>query len=174
MTNPSKYEKTVTVACVNWSGTWGDRSANLKKMKSLVGQAASAGADIVAFPELALSGYECGEEAKDNKPCLMHHEAAETIPGPASLSLADLGRELGVYVLFGMPERDSAQGQIVYNAAAVVGPEGVIGSYRKIHLSRPPIWTESYCFTPGNRVPVFPTKYGPIGVEICYDFWRVP
>lgn len=170
-----KYEKTVTIACVNWSGVWGDKPANLEKIKAKVAEAAKAGVNIISFPELALSGYECGEEPRrDQKPCSMHTEAAETIPGPSTEEIAKLARELGIYVILGMPEQDDKDPKARYNASAIIGPEGILGKYRKIHLSVPPIWTETFCFKPGGDLPVFETKYGPIGVLICKDFWQVP
>ncbi len=170
-----RYEKTVTVACINWSGVWGDKAANLDKIKVKVTEASKLGANIIVFPELALSGYECGEEARrDQKPCSMHTEAAETIPGPATEEIAKLTRELDVYVILGMPERDDEDPKVNYNSAAVIGPEGILGSYRKLHLGPPPIWTEKFCFKRGSELMVFETRYGPIGIQICMDFWVVP
>jgi predicted amidohydrolase len=170
-----EYEKTVTVACVNWSSIWGDKKANLDKMKTKAIEAAKAGANIVAFPELALSGYECGEEArKNNTPCSMHTEAAETIPGQSTREIAKLAKDLGIYVILGMPEQDKRIPKIHYNSSAVIGPEGILGRCRKINLSVPPIWTETICFKPGNDLPIFETKFGPIGVLICKDFWHAP
>jgi len=76
------------------------------------------------FPELALSGYECSEEAhKEHKPCSMHTETAETIPGPSTLEVDRVAKDLGVYVLFGMPERDKNDPKLHYNSVAVIGPE---------------------------------------------------
>ena len=169
------YEKTVTVAAINWKGEWGNKAANLKKVKTLVRDAAQSGVKIVCFPEMALSGMDCSEDIeKTQKPCSMHTAAAETIPGPATEELAELTKELDMYVVLGMPERDPKDPATVYNSAAVVGPEGILGSYRKLHLGPPPIWTESLCFKPGDELPIFETRYGPIAVQICADFWDFP
>jgi len=169
------YEKVVTVACINWQGVWGDKAANLEKIKAKTIEASKIGANIVIFPELALSGYECSEEARrDQKQCSMHREAAETIPGQSTEEIAELGKQLGVYVILGMPEKDREDSDVSYNSAAVVGPEGIIGKYRKIWLMLPPIWTEIYCFKAGHELPVFETRYGPIGIQVCGDFWRAP
>lgn len=169
------YEKTVAVACINWHGTWGDKIANLGKIMAKIREATKLGANIITFPELTLSGYECGEEARrDEKPCSMHMEAAETIPGPATEEIAKLTRELGVYAIFGMPEKDSKDPNIRYISAPVVGPGGLIGKYRKVHLAPTPLFTETICFKPGDELPVFETRYGPIGVQICADFWNMP
>lgn len=170
-----QYERMVTVGAVNWKGEWSNKAANLEKMKRKVQEAAQMGVNIVCFPELALSGYECGEEAKrDNAQCPMHREAAETIPGPSTEEMAALARQLGVYVIFGLPEKVDHEPGVLYNTAVVVGPEGIIGAYRKLHLAPPPIWTEFSCFRPGSELPLFETRYGPIGVQICADFWAYP
>ena len=170
-----KYERVVTVGAVNWKGEWGNTAANLERMKEKVREAAQMGINMVCFPELALSGYECGEEARrDNRQCSMHREAAEAIPGPSTEEMAGLARELGVYVIFGLVEKDSRDPGVLYNSAAVVGPEGILGGYRKLHLATPPIWTEFSCFRPGSDLPLFETRYGPVGVQICADFWAYP
>jgi predicted amidohydrolase len=170
-----KYEKVVTIAGVNWKGEWGNKKANLEKMKAKVREAAQYGINIIAFPELALTGYECGPEARqEQRQCAMHTEAAETVPGPSTEEMAKLAKELNMYVIFGMPEKDAKNSDVQYVSAALIGPEGVIGSYRKMHLATPPVWTEYYCFKPGNELPIFKTKYGPIGIQICADFWMYP
>ena len=170
-----KNEKTVTVSVVNFNPVWGDKAANLQKIKTMVISASQGGSNIIAFPELALSGYECGDEARrDHKPCSMHEEAAETIPGSSTAELAKLTKELGIYVLLGMPERDEKDPSVRYISVAVIGPEGILGRYRKIHLAPLPTFTEQVCFKTGNELPVFETKYGRIGVQICADFWVYP
>ena len=170
-----KYEKSVTVSVVNFNPAWGDKAANLEKIRRIVAEAAQAGTDIIAFPELALSGYECGEEARHHhQPCALHRALAETIPGQSTQELAELAREVDIYILLGMPERDVNQPEVRYNSVAVVGPEGILGRYRKVTLAPFPIWTEEACFQPGDELPVFETRYGPVGVQICADFWMMP
>jgi predicted amidohydrolase len=173
MTN--ECPKTVTLGAVNWKGEWGNKRANLAKMKDKVKDAAQMGIDMICFPELALSGYECGDEAKkDHKPCSMHIEAAETVPGPSTEEMAQLAKELDIYIIFGMPEVDRKDPGSRYISAAIVGPEGVLGSYRKMHLATPPVWSEYYCFKPGNELPIFETKFGLVGLQICADYWMYP
>ena len=173
MTN--EYENIVTVAAINWKGVWGNKAANLEKIKTKVCEAARLGANMVCFPELALSGYECGEQARrDQRPCSMHIEMAETIPGPSTNEIAKLAKELDVYIIFGMPEKEDKDAVSRYNSAAIIGPEGIIGSYRKLHLAPPPKWTEFFCFKSGNELPIFETKYGLVGIQICADFWVYP
>lgn len=171
-----KYENKVTVACVNFGGNWGNKAARLEKMKGQVRVAARQGANIIVFPETALTGYECDEEGtRLKKPCKLHAEGAELVPGPSTEEMASLAKELDVYIVFGMVERDKANPQQPpYNATALVAPEGVRGTYRKLHLAPPPRYRESICFTAGNSLPVWETRFGIIGILICYDFNFVP
>ena len=162
------YEKSVTVGCVNYDSVWGDKAANLTKIKGMIKEAADQGINILAFPELALSGYECNEDFT------MHRQAAEKIPGPATDEIAALTKELDIYVAFGMPEQDPDNADICYIACPLIGPEGLIGNYRKVHIGPLPLFTETRCFTGGSAVPVFETRYGPVGIQICADFWVYP
>lgn len=165
----------VSVACINFHSQWGDKQANLAKMKAFTEEAAGHGNQMVIFPELALSGYECGEEAaQEGKACRMHSQLAEKIPGPSSEQMLELARELDVYIIFGMPEQDTDDPDVRYISSVVIGPEGILGAYRKLHLAPLPRFSESVCFSPGNEVPVWQTSYGVIGVQICYDFYFFP
>ena len=164
---PEPQRQYVTIGCVNYQSIWGDVDANLEKMKKITAQAAEQGINLLVFPELALSGYECDDRC-------MHASAAQMIPGPASEEMARTAVENDVYVVFGMPERDSNNPDARYITSVLVGPEGLIGRYRKIHLARPPVFTESLCFAPGKDLPVFETRYGRVGIQICFDFWVYP
>ncbi len=163
-----EYEDTVSLGCVNYSSIWNDKAASLAKVKRLITEAAGQGINILAFPELSLSGYEANE---DNT---MHKEFAETIPGPVTEEIAELTRKFDIYVVLGMPERSADDAESCYISCPLIGPEGLIGTYRKLHLGTPPMFKESLCFTGGNNVPVFATRYGPIGIQICADFWVFP
>jgi predicted amidohydrolase len=176
MTQKHKSDnKTLTIAAINWSGVWRDKEANLGKMKTLILEASAIGADMVVFPELALSGYECDEEVRQNqKPCIMHVALAETIPGPSTDYVGKLAAELGLYIIFGMPEMDDKDAGVIYNSVAILGPEGLVGKYRKLYLPGLPAFTETICFKSGSELPVFDTRYGLIGMQICADFALVP
>ena len=163
-----RYESIATLAVVNYQSIWGDKSANLQKMIKISTTAAQQGNDIIAFPELALSGCESNQQGNNYKKC------AETIPGPATDELADLAKKLQVYIIFGMPELDKESPGIIYNSSALVGPEGFVGAQRKLHLSPPPLFDETNHFASGNALPVFETRYGLIGIQICRDFWHFP
>jgi predicted amidohydrolase len=163
-----RYESHVTVACVNFQTSWGDKAANLQSIERYVCEGAKQGVDIIAFPELCLSGYEANEDKS------LHRELAETIPGPAVETISALAKRYNMYVTFGMPEQDPDNPDINYIACPFIGPQGLLGTYRKLHLGRPPMFAESECFSGGDSVPVFETRFGPVGVLICVDFWNFP
>lgn len=175
MTTYGTYQKTVSIACINFNTLWGDQTATLEKMKWYIEEAAKQGNDIVVFPESALCGFECDEEGTtQRKPCAMHRDAAETIPGPSTEEIARLASALDIYVVFGMAEQDKHNPNVHYNASVVISPEKILGAYRKVTLSPPPLFSESFCSTPGEELPIFETEFGPIGVQICYDFLLMP
>lgn len=167
-----RYPTLVTVSCVNFSAVGGDKQATLEKLERQVREAARQGAELIVFPEGALhSSAPCEACASALHPCARHLDEAETVPGPSSSSMAELALELGVYIVFGLDEKDPDDGSILYNAAALVGPEGILGTYRKLHLGHP---SETMRYTPGRELPVWDTALGPIGILICYDFWSNP
>jgi N-carbamoylputrescine amidase len=171
----ASYEKVVTLGAVNFATVPGDKEATLEKIEANVREAAAQGVDILAFPEEALVGCAACDICRSRVGhCDYHEGIAEPVPGPSTQRIAELARELDLYVVFGLVERDPENPKVLYNAAAVVGPEGVLGTYRKLHLGSLPWVTEGVTFQPGNALPVFETRFGPIGVIICYDFWFNP
>ncbi|WP_408008101.1 carbon-nitrogen hydrolase family protein [Pseudalkalibacillus sp. A8] len=145
----------------------GMKNNNLEKMKRYTEEAVESGARLVVFPELALTGYNCGDE---------FFQVAEQIPGDATSFFEELASEHGVYIIWGMPEK-SING-ILYNAAALVGPEGYIGKWRKNTLpghatdqAGPGAFPDRRYFKAGEDLPVFDTAIGKIGVLICYDIF---
>lgn len=135
----------------------GDTAYNLAKMLDWIDKAAKAGADLVIFPELNLTGYVFDDPVA---PMAM----GQTVPGPATEEVARLCRDRGVSVMFGLME-DSGYG--VFNSAALVDAQGEIGLFRKAHL--PPLGVD--CFLkPGDMAfPVYETDLGRFGCVICYD-----
>lgn len=151
--------ETVIVACAQLRPIFGDVEANLAAIEAAIGSALAQGAGIVVLPELADTGYVF--ESRDELERL-----AGAIPdGASARRLADLAARHGIYIVSGLAERDGDQ---FYNSAAMFGPDGYIGKYRKLHL-----WNrEKLFFAPGDLgLPVFPTRYGQVGVAICYDGW---
>jgi predicted amidohydrolase len=125
----------------------------------LIDRAASRGADLVVLPELANTGYMFASRKEA-------FGLAEPIPGgPSVAAWAERAARHGMHIVAGITERS---GPDLYNSAVVIGPEGYIGTFRKVHL-----WNEeNLFFEPGNLgFPVFHTPIGRIGVAICYDGW---
>jgi predicted amidohydrolase len=119
-------------------------------------EAARAGCSLVVLPECSSAGYmfESAGEA------LPH---AEEVPGPFTEALVEACGRLGVYCVSGLLERD---GDTLHNTAVLVGPDGVMGRYRKTHL--PYLGVDRFV-EPGDVLEVFETPIGRIGIEICYD-----
>ncbi len=130
---------------------------NLDKILLKASTAAGKGANLIVFPECALTGYvfESREEAIPYM---------ETIPGPATDELVKCSRETGAYIVAGMLEID---GNKCYNAAVLTGPEGLIGKYRKIHL--PFLGIDRFLDRGDQPFQVYETPVGNIGMIICYD-----
>jgi predicted amidohydrolase len=167
------FEPVVTVGCSNFAR--GDtKEESLARIEADIREAAAQGINILVFPEGALTGtIDCSCRFEGGA-CPAHREIAETVPGPSSERIAALAREFDLYVVFGLAERDRVDTDVLYNAAAVIGPEGILGTYRKVHLGTLPWVTEGITYRPGSSLPLFATRYGPIGVLICYDFWFNP
>jgi len=134
----------------------GEKERNLELVLALLDDAGRDGAELVVFPECAVSGYMF-ESADEATPF------AEEIPGPATETVTAACRRLGVHCVFGLLER---AGDALYNAAQLVGPDGLVGSYRKSHL---PFLGVDRFVRPGDEATVFETPLGRIAIEICYD-----
>ena len=162
------YEDVVTISTVTLKPLWGEKERNLGRILGYMRAAARRGSDIVLFPEMALTGYD--DEPEKDPADKMQHLLAETVPGPSSERVAQLAHELGIYVVMGMPVRDGADPDVVYNGLAVVTPDGIAGSYHKIHLPAPePNWA-----TRGDEPFILETPWGPVGCGICYDTYCFP
>ncbi|MEG1831148.1 MAG: carbon-nitrogen hydrolase family protein [Raoultibacter sp.] len=151
----------INVAVITYEPIWGDKEKNLNRMKGYAECAARRGADLIVFPETALVGYDVDTDHKGKEQ--MHCRLAESVPGPSSQSLAQTAKDNNIYIVFGLSEKGD-DGKI-YNSAAVVGPKGVIGSYRKMHLP----FAEAAWAQRGDTPFMFDTEWGKIGVGICYD-----
>jgi predicted amidohydrolase len=170
--DPALGPTAITVACVNFEAVPRDKAATLEKMATFVAEAADRGCDLVVFPELALNTWgECPDCAADHRPCAWHRAQAEPADGPACRDVVALAARHGVHVIYGFEEASDADSGVIFNAANVVAPSGLVGTYRKLHLGIP---LETDRFTPGDAVPVFDTELGPIGISICYDFYQGP
>ena len=148
-------DSSITVAVVSPRCRIADVEGNLRHFETWVARAAEQGADLVAFPELALSGYV-------HTPIVA--EVAEPIPGPTTLALESIARAYAVCLSIGMMEK---VGQDYYNAQIVVGPEGYQGHYRK-HCPTP-TEKETMLLSDGTGYPVFQVKGLCFGINICAD-----
>lgn len=133
---------------------------NLEVVLENIREAARNGAKLVVFPECMNSGYVW----RDGAQAL---QSGDPIPGEFTQAIGKLAKQLGVYVAIGMSERD---GDKLYNSAALVGPDGLIGKYQKNFLFD----FDPFYFTFGTTgYPVFDTPIGKIGMFICADA-RIP
>jgi predicted amidohydrolase len=145
------------IAAVQMDCRLADKSDNLAAIRARLREAAGRGARFIVFPECALTGY-CFTSKEEAWP------HAETLPGPATEAVAADCKELGVWAAFGLLER---AGDDLFNACALVGPEGLVAGYRKIHL--PCLGVDRFT-TPGDR-PFAVHDLGGlrVGMLICYD-----
>ena len=121
-----------TVSVVTFNPVWGNKEANLKRIKEYIECAAKKGSDIVIFPEMALTGYD--DEADKPLKEKMQYKLSETVPGPSTEEIGELTKKLGIYAIVGMPAKDDNDPDTLYNALAVFSPEGIVGAYHKMHL----------------------------------------
>ncbi|UCB43211.1 MAG: carbon-nitrogen hydrolase family protein [Dehalococcoidales bacterium] len=147
----------VKVAAVQMEPKLKKNDENLEKITLRIREAAGEGAELIVFPECALSGYMFN----NRKEALPY---AETIRGPVTERLTELCHELGVHVVVGMLEVDGDQ---CFNVAILVGPQGLVGKYRKTHL--PFLGVDRFLDQGNEPFQVYRTPIGNIGLHICYD-----
>ncbi len=130
-----------------------------------VREAAARGANIICLQELFRSLYFC--QAEDHK----YFELAEPIPGPSTETFSALAKELGVVIIASLFEK-RAPG-VYHNTAVVLDADGtLLGKYRKMHIPDDPLFYEKFYFTPGDLgFSAWDTKFGRIGVCVCWDQW---
>jgi N-carbamoylputrescine amidase len=156
--------KTVRLGLVQMSCTT-DPAENMTKAVAGIREAARKGAQIVCLQELFRSQYFCQTEDHD------HFALAETIPGPSTETLGPVAAELGVVIVASLFEK-RAEG-LYHNTAAVIDADGrYLGKYRKMHIPDDPRYYEKFYFTPGDLgFRSWDTKFGRIGVLVCWDQW---
>ncbi|MFY0545652.1 carbon-nitrogen hydrolase family protein [Brevibacillus sp. H7] len=146
---------TLHVSAIQMNCILGNKQKNLHKAKMLIDEAARKGAKLIVLPELFNTGYRVEENDV---------ELAEWIPGETTDWMTKICKDKQVYLIGCILEKSITNG-IVYDTAVVVGPKGLIGSYRKIHL-----WdTENTRFAKGEEYPVFDLGFVRLGVQICYE-----
>jgi N-carbamoylputrescine amidase len=142
-----------------------DPAANLAGTVEAIREASKRGAQIVCLEELFRSQYFCREENADN------FDLAESIPGSTTEALSKLARDLRIVIIGSIFERRAAG--LYHNTAVVLDADGaLLGLYRKMHIPDDPLYYEKFYFTPGDLgFPNFDTRYGRIGVLVCWDQW---
>lgn len=135
----------------------------IQRQVALVKEAAKKGAQVICLQELATGPYFCQVEQRE------WFSLAEPVPtGNSTQLMLSLAREFGVVIVLPLYENDRGD---FYNTAVVIDADGTyVGKYRKVHIPQADNFYEKYYFKPGNTgYPVFQTKFGRIGIYICYD-----
>jgi predicted amidohydrolase len=147
----------VTVAVVQMYPRLGEVEENLACMSDFVEKICTEqNVDLIVFPELATTGYECGVRFTD---------LAEQVPGHTVNYLAERALAFNTYLAFGMVAKEKVE-SIIYNAAILIGPDGeVLGRYHKVH----PRGEERLAFRPGYRHLVLETGFGNVGLLLGWD-----
>jgi len=138
---------------------------SIAKAEQLVRQAAAQGANVILLPELFENWYFCQERRYDS------YKLASTVDeNPAVRHFSKVAAELGVVMPISFYEQD---GNVLYNSIAMIDADGsVMGVYRKTHIPDDHFYQEKFYFTPGGTgFKVWDTRFGKIGVGICWDQW---
>lgn len=152
-TSPPPPRK-VRLAAVHYRPKGKSPAENRKEFAPLIEDAAKQKADLIVLPEtLTLTGTR-----------LRYEDCAEPMPGPSTAYFGALAKKHDCYIVAGLLERD---GHLIYNVAVLMGPDGkMIGKYRKVCLPRDEI---ARGIAPGHDYPVFDTRFGKVGLMVCYD-----
>jgi predicted amidohydrolase len=147
----------VTVAVVQMHPRLAEVEENLARMSDFVEKICTEqNVDLIVFPELTTTGYECGVRFTD---------LAERVPGHTVNYLAERASAFSTYLAFGMVTKEKVE-SILYNAAILIGPDGeMVGQYHKVH----PRGEERLAFRPGYRYLVLETNFGDVGLLLGWD-----
>ena len=147
----------VTVAVVQMAPRLGEPEANLQRMASWAEDICrDQKTDLIVFPELATTGYECG---------VRFAELAELTSGPGVSHMAELARDLGVHIVLGMVEKQKVE-SVLYDSAVLINAKGeASATYRKVHLRG----EERLAFRPGYRFVTAETALGLVGLLVGQD-----
>jgi len=167
---PDPGKKWLTVAAVTM-GAKTNVATNLQTFFLYMERAASNGVDLVVFPEIALQQCPAwGPASHTPTPQEMAYiqQTAETIPGPSTSNVVAKARELNLFVVFGMTEKDQAG--LLYNANVLLGPDGVLGKHRKRYLTGASYGlNEDQIWVPGQVWDVVDSPIGKVGLLICLE-----
>ncbi len=144
------------IADINIEPKVGNKKRNIKKMIKFIEKEQ---ADMYVFGELSLTGYMCKDE---------FYKLAEGVDGESIKEMVEIAKQKDAYIIFGMPFKERAG--IIYNAAVIAMPTG-FGIYKKNYLANFGPFEEKIYFGAGKDAPVFNTKFGRVGMCICYDLF---
>jgi len=147
----------ITLALVQMAPVLNEPTENLRRIGDMIERICTEQkVDVILFPELVTTGYECG---------LRFTDFAERVPGPTVNLLAKDAAEFSVHLVLGMVTKAKVE-TVLYNSVVVLGPDGdLVGTYHKVHLRG----EERIIFRSGYRFPVFETPFGSIGVLAGWD-----
>jgi predicted amidohydrolase len=134
-----------------------DKKKNIQLMEKYIKKTK---ADLYVFGEYFLSGDRCKDEFR---------ELAEPLNGPSIEQLKKIAKDKQCYIVFGMPTKDDKVEGLIYNTAVLLHPNGTVDSYKKWFLPTSGPFEEKIFFDQGEELPVFTTRFGKIGLLICYD-----
>lgn len=157
----------VQAAAVPLNSASADIGLNLERIAQASRAAADAGAHLALFPELSLSGFIPNHPPGDHASWLRQalraaRHSAQAVPGPATSALAGIAAGTGLLIAAGLLEDAGAR---LYNTHVLVGPEGLLGLWRKLHV---PMFEMPF-YNGGAGLTVVDTSLGRIGVNICFD-----
>lgn len=156
--------RNVTVAAIQMSIPETPEKS-VEKAEKLVRKAAAEGANVILLPELFENWYFCQERRYDSYKLALPLEE-----NPAVRRFQTVAKELSVALPISFYEQD---GNVLYNSVAMIDADGsVMGVYRKTHIPDDHFYQEKFYFTPGDTgFKVWDTRFGKIGVGICWDQW---
>jgi predicted amidohydrolase len=157
--------KEITIATVALQAFY-DKKRNVENILQQLRLAAEKGADLVVFPEQILQGYLTDTLSFNVENVRWQYAQAEVVESGEGINqVRDAVRALGIFAVIGMTERHPEREEVLFNTVVLLGPEGDVGRYRKVHQPG----DEKHVYYPGDDFPVFDTAIGRIGMLICYD-----
>ena len=156
------------LAVVNFKPTWGDKAANIEKMKAYIEEAAAKNVKILVFPEMCVTGYAASSNPEEEA-YKMPIALAESKHGPTGQIFAKLAKEKGMWIIYGGTETIEGDRTHAYNSAFVCSPDGEVATYQKIT----PV-EGSWCKPGETPLLVDAGAYGLLGISICYDTYATP
>jgi predicted amidohydrolase len=147
------------LALISARPTIGKKTKNIQTMERYINKIK---ADLYIFGEYFLTGDRCKDEFRN---------LAEPLTGPSIQHLKKIAKTKQCYLIFGMPLKDDTVDGLIYNASVLIHPNGTVDAYKKWFLPNSGPFEEKIFFDQGEDLPVIPTRFGKIGMLICYDIY---